>query len=147
MSGAAGTRGPELLRAVRSGQAEAVDMPVGYQGETALLPDGRRLALDTIFLATGFRPALGFLDIDFGVDEQGLPLREVRDFPVYEGYLPHTGYQLRGQPGLYVTGIFYKGRGAFYNFVVEARIIAQQIEEQLAQRAPAAEMPDLAPVF
>ena len=147
MSGAAGTRGPELLRAVRSGRAEAVDTPVAFQRETALLPDGRHIALDTIILATGFRPALGFLDIDFDVDEQGLPLREVRDFPVYEGYLPHTGYQLRGQPGLYVAGIFYKGRGAFYNFVVEARIIAQQIEEQLAQRAPAAEMPDLAPVF
>ena len=147
MSGAAGTRGPELLRAVRSGRAEAVDTPVDFQGETALLPDGRRIALDTIILATGFRAAPGFLDFDFGVDEQGLPLREVRDFPVYDGYLPHTGYQLRDQPGLYVTGIFYKGRGAFYNFVVEARIIAQQIEEQFVQRAPAAKLPDLAPVL
>ena len=32
MSGAAGTRGPELLRAVRSGRAEAVDTPVDYPG-------------------------------------------------------------------------------------------------------------------
>ena len=147
MSGAAGTRGPELLQAVRSGRAEAVDAPVDFTADAAILPDGRHITLDTLILATGFRPALGFLDFYFGVDEQGLPLREARDFPVYEGYLPHTGYQLRGQPGLYVTGIFYKGRGAFYNFLVEARIIAQQIEEQLAQRAPVAEVPDLAPVL
>lgn len=147
MSGAAGTRGPELLQAVRSGRAAAVDAPVDFTTDAAVLPDGRHVALDTLILATGFQPALGFLDFDFAVDEQGLPLREVHDFPVYEGYLPHTGYQLRGQPGLYVTGIFYKGRGAFYNFVVEARIIAQQIEAQLAQRAPATALADLAPVL
>ena len=146
-TGAAGTRGPELLRAVRSGAAQAVDAPVDFRAEAAIMPDGSHLPLDTLILATGFRPVLDFLDVDFEVDEQGLPLREARDFPVYEGYLPHTGYQLRGQPGLYVTGIFYKGRGAMYNFVVEAGIIAQQIEEQFRQRAPVEALPDLAPAL
>ena len=146
-TGAAGTRGPELLNAVRSGGAQAVDVPVDFAGEAAILPDGRHLPLDTLILATGFRPVLDFLDVDYEVDEQGLPLREAQDFPVYEGYLPHTGYQLRGLPGLYVTGIFYKGRGAMYNFVVEARIIAQQIEEQFRRQAPVEALPDLAPAF
>lgn len=136
MTGAAGTRGPELLRAVRSGRVHPVDVPVDFSADAALMPNGRRLALDTLILATGFRPALDYLDLEYEVDGEGLPLREARDYPVYEGYLPHTGYQLRGQPGLYVTGIFYKGRGAMYNFVVEARIIAQQIAEQLTNRAP-----------
>ncbi len=147
MTGAAGTRGPELLQAVRSGRAQAVDVPVDFTRNAAVMPDGRHLPLDTLILATGFRPVLGYLDVDHDVDEQGLPLREARDFPVYEGYLPHTGYQLRGQPGLYVTGIFYKGRGAMYNFVVEARIIAQQIEEQFRERAPAETFADLTPAL
>ncbi len=58
MSGAAGTRGPELLQAVRSGRAEAVDAPVDFTADAAILPDGRHITLDTLILATGFRPAL-----------------------------------------------------------------------------------------
>ncbi|MAS37868.1 MAG: hypothetical protein CL610_27985 [Anaerolineaceae bacterium] len=140
-SGAAGTRGPELIRAAQRGQVQSVAVPVDFEDRTALLADGSHLELDTVILATGFYPKWDYLDIDFAVDEQGLPVREPRDFPVYAGYKPHTGYEVEGHPGLYVAGIFYQGKGAMFNFNVEGEIIVQQIQSRLAQ------MPDREPSF
>ena len=141
-SGAAGTRGPELLNAVRRGQVKPVPPPVDFDGHTALLAGGTEVKLDAVILATGFRPALDYLDIEYETDSQGLPVREERPFPVYEGYLPHTGYEVKGHPGLYVVGVFYQGRGAMYNFNVEAEIIVQQIQQRLAgERTPATREP------
>ena len=45
-----------------------------------------------------------------------------------------TGRQVLGHEGLYLVGVFYKGRGAFYNMMLEAEIAAQQITEYLRQR-------------
>jgi len=39
-----------------------------------------------------------------------------------------------GHEGLYLVGVFYKGRGAFYNMRVEAAIAAQQIAAYLTGR-------------
>lgn len=140
-SGAAGTRGPELIRAVRRGDVRPVDAPLRFEGRAAILPDGSRLEVDAVILATGYRPALAYLDIVYQTDEIGLPLRQPVDYPVYRGYLPHTGYEAQGYPGLYIAGVFYQGRGAMHNFNVEGAIIADQIAQRLAQRvAPAAHM-------
>lgn len=130
-SGAAGTRGPELIRAARRGQVKPVDAPVGFDGQTVILADGRRVEVDTLLLATGFRAALGFLDIAYEADKDGLPLRDERLFSVDRTYLPHTGYEVKGHPGLYITGIFYQGKGAMYNFNLEGRMVTQQIQERL----------------
>lgn len=136
-SGAAGTRGPELIRAVRRGAVRPVDAPLRFEGRAALMPDGSRLEVDAVILATGYRPALAYLDIPYETDEIGLPLRQRADYPVYRGYLPHTGYEARGYPGLYIAGVFYQGRGALHNFNVEGAIIADQIAQRQAQRAAA----------
>jgi lysine/ornithine N-monooxygenase len=97
--------------------------------------------VDAVILATGYRPALAYLDIVYQTDEIGLPLRQPMDYPVYRGYLPHTGYEAQGYLGLYIAGVFYQGRGAMHNFNVEGAIIADQIAQRLAQRvAPAAHM-------
>ena len=131
-SGGAGTRGPELLHAVRCGAVKPVDAPVDFDEDEVWLADGSRAEIDALILATGFRPALDYLDIDYDTDDQGLPRRVEVDFPIYEGYTPHTGYEVEGHLGLYVIGVFYQGRGAMYNFNVEAHIITQQIQQRLA---------------
>jgi cation diffusion facilitator CzcD-associated flavoprotein CzcO len=130
-SGAAGTRGPELIHAVQRGQVKPVDAPVDFDGQDVILPDGRRVTIDALLLATGYRPVLDFLDIDYETDTDGLPLREARDFPVDRTYAPHTGYEVKGYPGLFVTGIFYQGKGAMYNFNLEGAMVAQQVAQRL----------------
>ncbi len=130
-SGAAGTRGPELINAVRIGRVQPVGTPVGFDGQAVLLSDGSRLDIDVLLLATGFRPALDYLKVDYDIDGQGLPVREAQPYPVYAGYAPHPGYQVKRYRGLFLIGIYYKGRGAMYNFNVEAEIITRQIQQHL----------------
>lgn len=132
-SGAAGTRGPELIRAVRAKQVQPVDAPVGFAGQTVTLADGTSRDIDTLILATGFAPALDFLDVDYATDREGLPLRDEVPFAVDRTYKPHTGYQVKGQPGLYITGIFYQGKGAMFNFNLEGEIVTRQIADYLRE--------------
>lgn len=133
-SGAAGTRGPELINAVRRGDVRPVDAPARFEARAAVLADGSRLELDAVILATGYRPALAYLDIAYETDDTGLPRRQPVGYPAYRGYLPHTGYEAQGHPGLYIAGVFYQGRGALHNFNVEGAIIADQIARRLARR-------------
>ena len=103
------------------------------------------MELDSVIMATGFLPVLHkYLDIDMqysndmyypeaGCDWdigpngiRGWPLRDVSQHP--------NGRQVLGHKGLYLVGVFYKGRGAFYNMTVEARIATEQIRQYLAQR-------------
>lgn len=130
---AGGTRGAELIHAVRAGHVRPVEMPVDFDGHTALLSDGNRVEIDVLMLATGFRPALDCLDINYEVDDRGWPLREPLDCPVDLSYTPTPGYAVKGHPGLYVVGIFYQGKGAMYNFNLEAEIAVRQVSEYLAE--------------
>ena len=98
-----------------------------------------------MILATGYRPVLHeYLDIkmqfsdasyypesgcDWDIGPNGLrgwPLRDVSERP--------NGRQVAGHPGLYLVGVFYKGRGAFYNMGIEAAIAAEEIKTQLSRR-------------
>ncbi|MBZ0294277.1 MAG: NAD(P)/FAD-dependent oxidoreductase [Anaerolineae bacterium] len=137
-TGAAGTRGPELIHAVRRGQVKPVDSPVDFEAQAAVMPDSSRIEIDAVILATGFEPALDCLAVDYEVDEIGLPLREVRDFVVDRTYKPSTGYEMKGYPGLFIAGVFYQGKGAMFNFNLEGELIAHQVEERLQQVSPAA---------
>ncbi len=142
---AVGYRGPELLNALRQGQVLPVRNPVRFDARGAVLADGAYLELDVVIMATGFLPVLHqYLDIEMessremyypetGCDwdigpngVRGWPLRDVSQHP--------NGRQILGHEGLYLVGVFYKGRGAFYNMRVEAAIAAGQIREYLAQR-------------
>lgn len=128
---AAATRGPELIHAARRGDVRIVEAPLRFDEHGAHLADGRYETVDAVIMATGYLPHLACLDFPYEVDEIGLPKRTPVDFPVYEGYLPHTGYEAAGQSGLYIAGVFYQGRGAMYNFNVEAEIIVKQIQAYL----------------
>ncbi len=146
---AVGYRGPELLNALREGQVQPVRHPIRFDAKGAILADGRYLELETVIMATGFFPVLHqYLDIEMQFSREtyypesgcdwdigpngvrGWPLRDVSEHP--------NGRQIVGYPGAYLVGVFYKGRGAFYNMGVEAAIAAEQIKHHLSQRLYAA---------
>ncbi len=138
-------RGPELLNALREGQVKPVPHPLRFDAKGAELADGSYLEVDAVIMATGFLPVLHhYLDIDMRFSQhrvypetgcdwdigpngiRGWPLRDLSQHP--------NGRQVLGYEGLYLVGVFYKGRGAFYNMTVEAAIAAQQIRQYLSQR-------------
>ena len=140
-----GYRGPELLNALRQGQVIPVRHPLSFDARGVNLADGGYVEVDVVIMATGFLPVLHqYLDIDMqfsntmfypeaGCDWdigpngiRGWPLRDVSEHP--------NGRGVMGHPGLYLVGVFYKGRGAFYNMRAEAQIAAGQIQTQLARR-------------
>ncbi len=149
---AVGYRGPELLNAIREGQVRPARNPVRFDARGATLADGSYLELDLVIMATGFLPVLHqYLDIDMqfstamfypeaGCDWdigpngiRGWPLRDTSEHP--------NGRQVLGHPGLYLVGVFYKGRGAFYNMGLEAEIAAQQLRGYLTRRRFPAAVP------
>ncbi len=140
-----GYRGPELLNAMRRRQVRPVPHPIRFDARGATLADGQYIELDAVVMATGFLPVLQqYMDIEMqyssasyypeaGCDwdigpngVRGWPLRDISQHP--------NGRQVLGHEGLYLVGVFYKGRGAFYNMTVEAGIAAEQIRQYLAQR-------------
>jgi putative flavoprotein involved in K+ transport len=123
-SAAGGTRGRELVRAVKAGKVKPVDGPACFNGPDVVLTDGSRHAVDVVILATGYHPALfNYLDIDVETDDKGWP---VRLDEAHEGRREVQGY-----PGLYLVGVFYTGKGAMYNFNVEAKNAAGEIQQRL----------------
>ena len=144
-SSAVGYRGPELLDAFRQGRVKPVPHPICFDARGAHLADGSYLELDAVIMATGFLPVLHqYLDIDLQFSrEMPLPAtgcdwdigpNGIRGWPLRDVSRHPNGRQALGHEGLYLVGVFYKGRGAFYNMTVEAAIAAEQITEQLAQR-------------
>jgi thioredoxin reductase len=97
---------------------------------SALLDDGSVLEVDCVIFATGYRPALRYLDVTYSTDEQGWPVRETKS--------DADSTTLRDHAGLFLVGRYYRGMGAFYNIRREAAKAAQQIAEYLANYPPAA---------
>jgi hypothetical protein len=127
MSAAASTRGAELIHAVRAGQVKCVTGIARLEGNCTILDDGSRFELDTLILATGYDPVLyHYFPCQFETDANGWPLRDLSQHP--------NGREVKGFPGLYLVGVFYKGKGAMYNFNVEAEIAVSQIQERLQYR-------------
>ena len=140
-----GYRGPELLNALRRGNVVPMRHPVNFDAAGVTLADGAYVELDSVIMATGFQPVLHqYMDIDMEFSREmfypetscdwdigpngirGWPLRDVSEHP--------NGRQVLGHEGLYLVGVFYKGRGAFYNMRLEAQIAAEQISEYLSRR-------------
>lgn len=125
-SGAASTRGTELIRAVKAGQVQCVDGLHHFERNAVMLNDGSLHRVDTVIMATGYRPVL-YQYFDYHGERDGY------DWPVRELSAHPNGREVQGYPGLYLVGVFYQGRGAMYNFSVEAEIAAEQIAERLKQ--------------
>jgi len=142
-------RGPELVHAVQKGQVICVDAPAQIHAHSVTLTDGSTHEIDALVIATGYRPALGFLqDIHITPDDQGWPKRfNSRPYAIdYTKLTYHGGYdvggaidehfaptlrEIAGYAGLFQVGLYYKGKGAMYNFNVEAEIAAVQIKHML----------------
>lgn len=138
-------RGPELIHAVRDGLVRPVAAPLRFDADGVFLADGTYEQVDAAVLCTGYRPVLHqYLDIPMQYsDTAGEPESPcdwelgpngVRGWPLRDTSSHPNGRQVLGYPGLYLVGTFYKGKGAMYNFNVEARIAAEQIGQYLAQR-------------
>lgn len=112
-------RGPELYNAICAGQVLPVRGLARLDRHCAETSDGARYEVDTVILATGYRPAIGYLDIIYDTDRDGWPLRD-------------DGQQVAGQAGLYLVGRFYQGLGPVKNMQDEAQIAVAQIQRRLA---------------
>lgn len=147
-------RGEELIASVKAGKVHPMPGTKRFLKNEVEFVDGRVLPFDVVILATGYLPVLNqYLDIKVPVSaeawqrvsicdwemgengQRGWPLRDTRYEP--------NGRQVDGYPGLYLVGSFYKGKGAMYNFNIEARIAAEQIAKQLRaeEQAQVREMP------
>jgi thioredoxin reductase len=154
-SGAAATRGPELIHAVRRGEVVCVNGPKQVHAHSVTLDDGSTHEIDALVVATGYRPALGFLkNVTIEPDDQGWPKR-YNSLPYSIDYakLTYRGTydsgaeidaefepalrEVKGYPGLFQVGLYYKGKGAMYNFNVEGEIAVAQIAQFLNHSAPA----------
>jgi len=146
---AVGYRGPELLHALRQGHVRPVHQPVQFNQRGIRLADGSELELDVVVMATGYLPVLlRYLDIELQFSQQAaapetgcdwdIGPNGIRGWPLRDTSRHPNGRQVLGHPGLYLVGVFYKGRGAFYNMTVEAGIAAQEIERYLSRRVYAA---------
>lgn len=152
-SGAAATRGPELIHAVRRREVVCVDGPKQINVHSVTLSDGSTHEVDALIIATGYRPALGFLNgVTIEPDDQGWPKRfNSIDYSIDYANLAYRGTydtgvnidqefepmlrEVKGYPGLFQVGLYYKGKGAMYNFNVEAEIAVAQIAQYLEQTA------------
>lgn len=128
-SAAGGTRGRSLILAARAGTVKSVAGPAYFEADEVVLTDGSRVQVDVVIMATGYRPALyDYLDLpDAERNQYDWPRREDEPPNVYyEG-----GRQVQGYPGLYLVGVYYQGKGAMYNFNIEAEQAVQEIQARL----------------
>jgi cation diffusion facilitator CzcD-associated flavoprotein CzcO len=138
-STAAGTRGAELIHAVQAGEVVCVPGPRRFFGRCVELDDGSVHEIDAVILATGYQPVLyQYLDED-------VEMSDYFDWPVMDeenytkrDWLPHDyrsnrAREVKGLPGLFIVGIYYQGKGAMYNFRVEAQIGVEEIQTRLAE--------------
>lgn len=139
-------RGPELIDAVHDGRVIPVRAPLQFEGQSVTFTDGRVCEVDAVILATSYLPVLHtYLDIEMQFTDsapaqgpceweigpngtRGWPLRDLSQHP--------NGRQILGHPGLYLVGVFYKGKGAMYNMNIEAEIAAGQIKDYLRAHFP-----------
>jgi putative flavoprotein involved in K+ transport len=109
--------GLDFLRLAKSG---AITIRSGIQSFTpsaVAFADGSEEFYDVVILATGYRPALDYLDGLLTLDEGGRPARD--------------GVRSTDQPDLYFVGMQYDIRGTLFNIANEAPLAAKQIAASL----------------
>lgn len=115
--------GLELLRHTRAG---AVAVRPGIERFTPVgvrFADGHEEPFDTVILATGYQPALGYLRGVIPLDEGGFP--RIR------------GIESLDAPGLYFIGLRNDIRGTLYNIAHEAPLLPDLVRAYLAASAMA----------
>lgn len=128
---AGGTRGRAIIRAAKAGKVKSVDGPARFYPDQVELTDGTCLPVDVVIMATGYRPALfDYLPIEdqTRLNQYDWPMRINEPDDVYW----QGDREVIGFPGLYLVGIYYQGKGAMYNFNVEAEAAVKEIQQRLA---------------
>lgn len=117
--------GRELSRSLRAGTVRLKGGIEELRPGAVRFADGSTLPADAIVLATGFRPAVGFLD--------GLVRRDACGFPLRVDRVTSAD-----APGLFFVGHRYDIRGALYNIGRDAVRAASAVRSALdgAPRTP-----------
>ena len=132
-SAAGGTRGHELIKAVKAGRVKSVDGPNHFEADSVVLTDGSRHVVDAVVMATGYQPALfNYVDLEVECNRDGWPMR-VDEQP---GDVTSGKREVAGYLGLYLVGTYYQGKGALYNMGVEAQQAVEEIRARLNTREP-----------
>jgi hypothetical protein len=106
--------GMEILDLIRAGRVRVAPGVERFTAEAVRFADGSERRFDAVLLATGFRPALGYL-ADY--------------LPVPDEKQAHIGVLAAPNiPNLYVVGLYYDGlRGTLYLINRQAREVARRV--------------------
>ena len=137
-------QGRELLDLAKAGKVTPVRAPVRFHPHSIELDDGTFNDADMVIMATGYEPVLHqYLDVPMQFSQSAwqapapcdweIGPNGQRGFPLLDRSQHPNGRQVLGQAGLYIVGVYYKGKGALYNMPLEARIASQQIADYLAR--------------
>ena len=105
--------GLRLLDAAREGKIAIAGAIERFEPHGVRFANGTTAEYDAIILATGFRPAVGYLDGLVTLDERGFPARD--------------GVRSLDQPDLYFVGFRYTVAGTLNNIRRDAPVAAEQI--------------------
>ena len=109
--------GRRLAAALRRGTIQWRTTVTEFTATGARFDEGEAMPFETVILATGYRPAIGFLGDRVGRGQCGFPERRGR-------------VASAGQPDLYFVGHRYDSRGALYNIGHDAALAAALIESR-----------------
>ncbi|HEU5439071.1 MAG TPA: NAD(P)-binding domain-containing protein [Ktedonobacterales bacterium] len=115
--------GLRLLEAARAGKIKITGAIERFEPDGVAFKDGTRQPFDAVIMATGYRPALGYLDGLVTLDERGFPARDM--------------VTSLDQPSLFFVGFNYGLAGTLNIIRREAPIAAQRIAALLRSSAPA----------
>jgi cation diffusion facilitator CzcD-associated flavoprotein CzcO len=111
--------GLDFLRLAKSGKIAIRPGIQSFTPAAVVFADGRQEFYQVVIFATGYRPALDYLDGLLTLDEGGRPARD--------------GVRSTDQPDLYFVGMQYDIRGTLFNISNEAPLAARQIAASLKQ--------------
>ncbi|WP_211298749.1 flavin-containing monooxygenase [Kineococcus rhizosphaerae] len=103
-----------IVAALRAGRVRVVPAVTRLEGADVVLAEGSRHRPDVVVAATGFSPALGFLEHPDLLDRSGRPRT-------------HGGASTPGAPGLRFVGFRVPARGALFEAGRDARAAARAI--------------------
>ena len=115
--------GLDFLRLAKAGAIAIRPGIRSFKPDAVVFADGREEFYDAVILATGYRPALAYLDGLLTLGEGGRPARD--------------GVRSTDQPDLYFVGMQYDIRGTLFNIANEAPLAARQIATALKREKSA----------